>query len=40
MRDVVEILIIEDNCHDLAMILDAFREQNIHDKVHVLYQDR
>ena len=36
MRNVVEILIIEDNCQDAAMILDAFREQNIHDKVHVL----
>lgn len=36
MRNVVEILIIEDNCQDVAMILDAFHEQNIHDKVHVL----
>src|SRR4030066_1113989 len=31
-----EILIIEDNRHDEVMILDAFREQNIHDKIRVL----
>lgn len=31
-----EILIIEDNRHDEAMILDAFREQNIHDKIRIL----
>ena len=31
-----EILIIEDNRHDEVMILDAFREQNIQDKIHVL----
>ena len=34
--NVIEILIIEDNRHDEVMILDAFREQNIHDKIHVL----
>ena len=32
-----EILIIEDNHHDEVMILDAFREQNIHDKIRVLH---
>jgi len=31
-----EILIIEDNRHDEVMILDAFREQNIHDKIRIL----
>lgn len=31
-----EILIIEDNHYDGVMILDAFRELNIHDKVHIL----
>jgi len=31
-----EILLVEDNCHDVEMILDAFREQNISTKVHVL----
>jgi two-component system response regulator len=34
--NVNEILIIEDNHHDEVMILDAFREQNIHDKIRVL----
>ena len=34
--NVIDILIIEDNRHDEVMILDAFREQNIHDKIHVL----
>jgi two-component system response regulator len=34
--NVIEILIIEDNRHDEVMILDAFREQNIHDKIRVL----
>jgi two-component system response regulator len=33
---MTEILIIEDNRHDEVMILDAFREQNIHDKILVL----
>jgi len=32
-----EILIIEDNHHDEVMILDAFREQNILDKIHVIH---
>ncbi len=31
-----DILLIEDNGHDVEMILDAFREQNVSDKVHVL----
>jgi two-component system response regulator len=34
--NAVEILLIEDNGHDVAMILDAFREQNIRNKVRVL----
>lgn len=34
--NATEILIIEDNRHDEAMILDAFREQNFHDKIRVL----
>lgn len=34
--NVNEILIVEDNRHDEVMILDAFREQNIHDKIRVL----
>ena len=34
--NMIEILIIEDNRHDEVMILDAFREQNIHGKIHVL----
>jgi two-component system, response regulator len=34
--NVNEILIIEDNHHDEVMILDAFREQNIQDKIRVL----
>ncbi len=36
MMKEIDILIIEDNRHDEVMILDAFREQNIHDKIHVL----
>jgi two-component system response regulator len=36
LANMNEILIIEDNRHDEVMILDAFREQNIHDKVRVL----
>ena len=31
-----EILIVEDNRHDVAMIREAFSEQNIQDKVRVL----
>ena len=34
--NVNEILIVEDNRHDEVMILDAFHEQNIHDKIRVL----
>ena len=34
--NMIEILIIEDNPHDEVMILDAFREQNIQDKIRVL----
>jgi two-component system response regulator len=34
--DRVDILIIEDNRHDAAMILDSFREQKIMDRVHVI----
>ncbi len=34
--NATEILIVEDNRHDEAMILDAFREQNIHDKIRIL----
>jgi two-component system, response regulator len=36
LMNMIEILIIEDNRHDEVMILDAFREQNIHDKIRVL----
>ena len=36
MMNMNEILIIEDNRHDEVMILDAFRDQNIHDKIRVL----
>jgi two-component system, response regulator len=35
--NMIEILIIEDNHHDEVMILDALREQNIHDKIRVLH---
>jgi two-component system response regulator len=35
--NMIEILIIEDNPHDEVMILDAFCEQNIHDKIRVLH---
>ncbi len=35
--NMIEILIIEDNRQDEVMILDAFREQNIHDKIRVLH---
>lgn len=31
-----DILLIEDNSHDVEMILDAFREKNISDKIRVL----
>jgi len=31
-----DILIVEDNCHDVAMILDALQEQNMGDKVTIL----
>lgn len=31
-----EIIIIEDNPHDLEMILDAFRESDIHPGTHIL----
>ncbi|OHE26606.1 MAG: hypothetical protein A3J94_04550 [Syntrophus sp. RIFOXYC2_FULL_54_9] len=34
--NVIDILIIEDNRHDEVMILDALREHNIQDKIHVL----
>lgn len=34
--NAVDILIIEDNRHDVAMILDAFRERNVCDKAHVI----
>jgi two-component system, response regulator len=34
--NTVEILIIEDNRHDVAMILEAFCEQNIKEKICVL----
>jgi two-component system, response regulator len=37
LMNMIEILIIEDNPHDEVMILDAFREQNIHDKIRVLH---
>ncbi len=36
MTNMNEIVIIEDNHHDEMMILDAFRDQNIHDKIRVL----
>jgi two-component system, response regulator len=36
LTNMNEILIIEDNRHDEVMILDAFHEQNIHDKIRVL----
>lgn len=36
MMDCADILIIEDNSHDVEMILDAFCEQNVSDRVHVL----
>lgn len=31
-----EILIVEDNRHDVAMVLDAFQEQNIANKVSIM----
>ncbi|MBM4313200.1 MAG: response regulator [Deltaproteobacteria bacterium] len=31
-----EILIVEDNHHDGVMMLDAFREQNLHERVRML----
>ena len=34
--NAVDILIIEDNRHDVAMILDAFSERKIGEKVHVI----
>jgi CheY-like chemotaxis protein len=34
--DVFEILIVEDNRYDVAMILDAFREQNVCGKLQFL----
>jgi len=36
VRDLTDIVIIEDNSHDVEMILDAFREQNVCDRVQVL----
>jgi two-component system response regulator len=34
--NLTDILLIEDNSHDVEMIMDAFREQNVGDKVRVL----
>jgi two-component system response regulator len=34
--NLTDILLIEDNSHDVEMILDTFREQNVSDKVRVL----
>lgn len=34
--NVIDVLIVEDNHHDEVMILDAFRDQNIHEKIRVL----
>jgi two-component system, response regulator len=34
--NALEILIVEDNRHDAAMIQEAFREQNISEKLHFL----
>jgi two-component system response regulator len=36
LMNSAEILIIEDNRHDVAMIRDAFSEQNIKEKIQVL----
>jgi two-component system, response regulator len=36
LRDTAEILIVEDNRHDVAMIREAFSEQNIREKSCVL----
>jgi len=36
MMNLADILLIEDNSHDMEMILDAFREQHVSDRVHVL----
>jgi two-component system response regulator len=34
--NLTDILLVEDNSHDVEMILETFREQNISDKVRVL----
>ncbi len=34
--NLTDILLIEDNSHDVEMILDTFREQNVSEKVRVL----
>ena len=34
--NLTDILLIEDNSHDVEMILDTFRERNISDKIRVL----
>jgi two-component system response regulator len=34
--NLTDILLIEDNSHDIEMILDTFREQNVSSKVRVL----
>ena len=36
MTNTTDILIIEDNCHDTVMILDALHEHNIRDNIRVL----
>ena len=36
MINAADILIIEDNHHDAVMIMDVFREQNVHERILVL----
>ena len=36
MTNAADILIIADNHHDAVMIMDVFREQNVHERILVL----